>query len=324
MRVGQNPAKAITHVPTPKRVTVAIVSYIPFLGGYYAHSLDVLKACLESLWANTSEPYDLLVFDNASCPEARAYLTSAQDQGKIQYLLLSSQNVGKGGAWNTIFQGAPGEVIAYADSDVRFYSGWLTQTLSILDAYPNVGMVTARPLRTPEAFYTSTLAWAQQTPEVQIEKLRHIPWEVYREHVLSLGTSEEQAREWYDSRLDWRLSYHGVQALIGAAHFQFTLLKERIQPFLPFHMDRPMGQVRSLDEQLNQAGLLRLTTCDPLVKHMGNRLESGLSEAREAASASGPGGIWKFPFVRRTLLSLYDRIFRLYYDTQVQRNDPDH
>ena len=321
MRVGQNPAKAITHVPKPQRVTVAVVSYIPFLGGYYAQSLEVLQACLESLWASTPEPFDLLVFDNASCQEVRAYLTSAQDQGKIQYLLLSNQNVGKGGAWNMIFQGAPGEVIAYADSDVRFYPGWLNQTLRILDTYPNVGMVSARPLRTPEAFYSSTLDWAHQAPDVEIEKLRHIPWEVYLEHVLSLGTSEEQAREWYDSRLDWRVTYQNVQALIGAAHFQFTVLKGRIQPFLPFHMDRPMGQVRSLDEQLNAAGLLRLTTCEPLVKHMGNRLEANAPAPQNATSDTGPAGIWRLPFVRRSLLSLYDRIFRLYYDTQAQRND---
>jgi hypothetical protein len=46
MRVGQNPAKSIESVPQPQRVTVALVSYIPFLGGYYAQGLDVLKTCL--------------------------------------------------------------------------------------------------------------------------------------------------------------------------------------------------------------------------------------------------------------------------------------
>ena len=49
MRLGQNPAKSIEHVPQPQPVTVAVVSYIPFLSGYYAEGLAVLKACLESL-----------------------------------------------------------------------------------------------------------------------------------------------------------------------------------------------------------------------------------------------------------------------------------
>ena len=74
MRTGQNPAKSIKHVAQPERVTVAVVTYIPFLSGYYTESLDVLKVCLDSLWHNTDMSYDLFVFDNASCSEVRDYL----------------------------------------------------------------------------------------------------------------------------------------------------------------------------------------------------------------------------------------------------------
>ncbi len=162
MRVGQNPAKSIDHVPKPTRVTAAVITYIPFLSGYYAHSLDVLKACLGSLWENTEPSSDLMVFDNASCPEVRAFLLDAHEQKRIQYLVLSDKNIGKGGAWNFIFQAAPGEFIAYADSDILFSAGWLKRSLEILEAYPEAGMVTARPMRTPEAFYTRTLEWTQE------------------------------------------------------------------------------------------------------------------------------------------------------------------
>jgi glycosyltransferase involved in cell wall biosynthesis len=312
MRLGQNPAKSIESVPQPARVTVAIVSYIPFLSGYYAHSLDVLKVCLESIWENTDLPYDLLVFDNASCPEARAFLTSAHQQNRIQYLVLSDRNMGKGGAWNFIFQAAPGEFIAYADSDIRFYPGWLSSSLAILEAYPRAGMVTARPMRTPEAFYSGSLEWARGEAEVVLENGRYIPWEVYLQHVLSLGTSEEQAREWYESRSDWRLTYNGVQALIGAAHFQFTVRKAIIQEFLPFSMNRPMGQVRSLDEQVNQAGYLRLTTCQPLVTHMGNQLP-GEPPPSKSAAPERSRSLYDLPFIRKPLLRLYDAIFKLYH-----------
>jgi len=311
MRVGQNPAKSIESVPQPQKVTIAVVSYIPFLSGYYAQALDVLKACLESLWAHTAEPHDLLVFDNASCPEVRTYLQEAHQQGRIQYLVLSQHNVGKGGAWNFIFQAAPGAFIAYADSDILFRLGWLESSLAILQAFPQAGMVTGRPMRTPEKFYNQTLDWARQAGDVQVENGSFIPWEVYREHVLSLGTGEEQARQWYDSRSDWRLTRQGVSAMIGAAHFQFTARKAALAQFLPFKMDRPMGQVRSLDEQMNAAGYLRLATLEPLVKHMGNQLEPGVGP--QTTSARRPARLLDLPFIKKALLRLYDTIFRLYH-----------
>lgn len=258
-------------------------------------------------------PADLLVFDNGSCPEVRAYLEGAQEQEHIQYLVLSDKNLGKGGAWNFIFQAAPGEYIAYADSDVLFSPGWLSDSLEILHAFPNAGMVTARPMRTPEAFYTSTLAWAQQTPDVTIENGKFIPWEVYRQHVLSLGTSETQAREWYESRSDWRLTRNNVQALIGAAHFQFTARKSILGEFMPFKMDRPMGQVRSLDEQLNTAGYLRLTTIEPLVKHMGNQPEGLTNDRIPQVPRAQADRLVDQSFIRKPLLWLYDAIFRLYH-----------
>lgn len=100
MRQGQNPVKKITTVAKPQRITVAILNYIPMLSGFYANMLEVLKACLGSIWANTDLPYDLMVFDNGSCREVTDALVQMQREGKIQYLILSEKNLGKGGAWN--------------------------------------------------------------------------------------------------------------------------------------------------------------------------------------------------------------------------------
>jgi glycosyltransferase involved in cell wall biosynthesis len=126
MRQGQNPAKRMTSVPKPKKVTVAILNYIPFQSGFYANMLEVLKSCLESIWANTDTDYDLLVFDNGSCAEVKDYLVEMQNQGRIQYLFLSEKNIGKGGAWNIILAVEKSLICRYNDV---FYPGWLTRSI---------------------------------------------------------------------------------------------------------------------------------------------------------------------------------------------------
>ena len=205
MRLGQNPAKKAKSVPQPESVTVAVITYIPELVGYYAQSLDVLKTCLGSIWRNTDTPYDLMVFDNGSCDEIRDYLRTSQDEGKIQFLVLSEKNYGKAGAWNFIFGAAPGKYIAYTDSDVYHYPGWLAHQIEILKKFPGTGMVTGMPMWTPEEYSTSTIEWAESRDDISLERGRFLPWDDYWKHSQSLGADEDKARAHYDSTEDiWR------------------------------------------------------------------------------------------------------------------------
>jgi glycosyltransferase involved in cell wall biosynthesis len=314
MRQGQNPAKKMTSVPKPKKVTVAILNYIPFQSGFYANMQEVLKACLGSIWANTDVEYDLMVFDNGSCGEVKNYLVDMQTQGKIQYLILSEKNVGKGGAWNIILEGAPGEIIAYADNDVYFYPGWLSRSVEVLETYPNVGMVTARPFRTREGMYSNTIKWANTDPGVRMEKGQLTPWETFLEFNLSLGVNEDEIRSVYESTRDIRLEYKGVTAQVGASHWQFTTRKETISRFLPFHMDRPMGQVLQLDELVNDAGYLRLMLPDPLAMNMSNTLlkDNQKPRTKEKRTKGFVKKILGFRLVKGLLMKIYNQIFRWY------------
>lgn len=321
MRIGQNPAKSIEQVAQPQRITIALVNHIPFTEGYYAQSLDVLKLCLESIRNNADLPFDLLVFDNASCEEVRRFLYQSREEGKIQYLILSDRNIGKSGAWNVIFNAAPGDIIAYSDNDVYFYPGWLSYLVSVLELSTDIGMVTGMPLLNPEIYFTSTLEWAADHPDVQLERGYLLPWDDYWRHAGTLGGSEAKARKFYEENDSFRISLQGRDFYLGAGHFQFVAPKNVLQQTLPLPSDRPMGQVRALDEAINKMGYLRLSTPDWWVQHLGNNLvgwqpihttdkrQTTISISAKTSKAS----FWKWKPVRSLLLRIYDTTFNLLY-----------
>jgi hypothetical protein len=314
MRVGHNPARFVEKVAQPAGITVAVVNCIPFLGGYYEQSLEVLKAVVESLHATRepANPYDVMVFDNHSCAEVRGYLKQAADEGKIQYLVLSDTNIGKIGAWNFMFGAAAGKYIVFADGDVAFRPGWLTASLALFEAFPNVGMVTARPLRTPMEYSTATLEWARQAGA--LEEGCFIDWETFREHVESLGRTEAETRKDFETGSEYRLTCGGRTAFAGAAHFQFMARREVLQEIIPLPSEQPMRGERALDIAINNMGLLRLATERPLVRHMGNIPPT--ADPKPVPAPRRKTLLRRFlhlPVIRRLLLWLNNRIFRLYF-----------
>jgi glycosyltransferase involved in cell wall biosynthesis len=323
-RVGVSPTRSIVSEYKPARVTVAVLTYIPELDGYYTHRLDVLKLTLASIIANTTLPYDLMVFDNGSCKAVVDYLRDMKIAGKVDYLLLSSRNVGKIGALRVLFDAAPGELIAYSDDDIFFYPGWLKAQLEIFETFPNVGMVSGMPVRDRVERASKTLhKFMEEKPSgLEISYQRRISDEWERDWAASVGRDPEEHLKNTKDSLDLILKYGGVEAFGSANHFQFMSPKAVITQAVPAEWSgRLMGQMIELDEAVDALGCLRLTTADRYTRHMGNMVSVELAEEVKTFGLGFTGQeiklrdkrhpILRIPGAGRILRKIYDWLFKV-------------
>jgi hypothetical protein len=317
-RVGMNPARGQPSGYQPARITLAMLTYLPNQAGYFEQRFAVTRLSLESLIANTPEPYDLIVFDNGSCPEMGDYLRRLRDEGSIQYLMLSSRNIGKIGALQIIFRSAPGEIIAYSDDDVLFLPGWLPEHLKLLETYPKVGLVTGFYIRSHMRYGTQTIRAFTERPDVIAEKGLLIPRELEQHYIDNMGRAWETYQQEVDGLEDLRLTFQGVEALASAGHHQFVAQRQVLLDAMPSEWSgQLMGKVRELEISIDKLGYLRLSTCQPVTHLLGNIISAenaaeanrmGLSEKSGVVRKSVNNRFYRIPIVRRLALAVYNRL----------------
>ncbi len=282
-RIGVNPARGVVSNYLPAKVTVAILTYIPYMEGYFRHKFDVLRFVFASLKKHTTIEHDVLVFDNGSCKPIVDFLQGLKQDGEIDYLILSSRNLGKIGAFKVLFNAAPGEIVAYTDDDILFYPGWLKAALEIMDTYPKVGMVSGIPVRDNAARARESLqAWIATQPEdLVFMQEKEIPDEWESDWAISTGRDPVKHLQQLKGKTDLFLSLNGVEVYGSASHFQFVAPKKVILDSLPAEWSgKLMGAMVELDEAVDRQGYLRLSTIKRFVRHIGNTLSEEM--VREA------------------------------------------
>ena len=277
-RVGQNPMKWMDKAHHPQNVTATTIVHIPVMEGYWQDNLEVLKLCLHSMRSSTSVPFDLMVFDNGSCETVVDYLVGLQKAGFIQYLILSDTNLGKVGAWNMLFQAAPGDIISFCDSDVYFLDGWLEESIKILENFPKAGIVSAKPIAGGDLSISRTAQMASVDPDVEMTTGILIPEEYVIACVRSLGKGKEEFERRQIDRKDVLLSSKGVEAYSTASHFQFTTKKEIVSRIFPVKSGLPLRNDTQFDNEMVDLGYWRLSTKSYLAHHMGNKVPDLVEE----------------------------------------------
>lgn len=321
-RVGMNPGRNRKSGYHPARITLAVLTHVPNLAGYFEHRFDVVRLCLESLIINTPEPYDLVVFDNGSCPPVIDYLRQLRDDGAIHYLILSSQNIGKIGALQLMFRACPGEIIAYTDDDVLFLPGWLDAHLEIMDTYPKVGMVTGFYIRSHMSYGIKTTRAFASHPDVQSQEglLIERKWEQH--YTDNMGRDWDKYEQEIQGCQELEFTYRGVRALASAGHHQFVAPKQVLLDALPDEWSgQLMGKMLDLDEAIDGMGYLRLSTREYVTRLLGNVVSEENAQVAKSFSLGIEAikvhqekklfpllKVYHNPLVRRIATALYNRL----------------
>jgi glycosyltransferase involved in cell wall biosynthesis len=310
-------------------VTVAVLTYIPHLDGYFRDRFQILQLSIASLLSHTSSPYDLLIFDNGSCQQVTEYLQKLHSAGKVNFLIHSESNIGKIGAFSILFNSAPGELVAYADDDIFYYPGWMPAHLEIIDTYPKVGMVSGVPVRDAASrSRKSLLQWIEVgDPKLSLDDEYTLPDEWERDWAESVGRDPKVHLSAIKDQEELFLTYAGVKAFGSASHFQFLAPKEALIQALPDEWSgNLMGEMNELDEAIDDLGYLRFSTVNRFTRHMGNTVSPDLiNEASslgltlsnvQQTKATRKHWLLRIPGFGRVLRKIYNYLFNVLHNLE--------
>jgi glycosyltransferase involved in cell wall biosynthesis len=332
MRIGENPTKFLRHNPsfgkldikTPLPLTACTVTYVPKLAGYYEQGLDILKMVLGSIRENTTVPFDLMVFDNGSCPEVIDYLLELKNNDVIQWLCLSSKNMKKLGAWNHLFSAALGELIYYFDSDIYHYPGWFDDAVNILNNFKQAGLVCSYPLPPSKIHNSDILIEIEKSPDTTLEKGYFISEKQLQTLAESLGAEVENYINKKTRTEQIRINCNGINFFVSAWHAQFLVRGEIVKQIFPMPGDWALNATdKSFDKMIENMGYLRVSTVKAGVYHLGNILTDKWKPELEKYNISRNTSnrnnklrlkiILRFKPVYWILLRLYALLYRLVY-----------
>src|SRR5258706_3688244 len=139
LRLDDVTAEAMLNRPVPM-VTLSEVRPCSSLVMAVLDNLVVTRMALESVLANTTGAYELIVVDNGSRPVTRQYLSVLAARNAHVRVLRNDENQGFAPAINQALAVARGDIFVLLNNDIVAPPGWLDGLTELLNV-PDVGLV---------------------------------------------------------------------------------------------------------------------------------------------------------------------------------------
>ena len=107
----------------------------------------ITKECVESLFHNTREPFEIIVSDVGSSEETRKIIMAMEDTHRNIHVIYNKQSTGTTGQRNQGISISKGRHIVLMDNDVLVLPGWLKHLKKTAEEDERIGMVGAKLLK---------------------------------------------------------------------------------------------------------------------------------------------------------------------------------
>lgn len=104
--------------------------------------------CVDSIYANTPEPFEIILSDAASSKETIDTIAALEDKYKNLHVIYNKENTGTTGQRNQGAYYAKGKYLTFMDNDVLVLSGWLKHLQRTAAQHEEIAMVGAKLLQT--------------------------------------------------------------------------------------------------------------------------------------------------------------------------------
>ncbi|MGB8318229.1 MAG: glycosyltransferase, partial [Ignavibacteriaceae bacterium] len=115
-----------------KKVSVIALTY---------NQLEYTKSFIQSLYQNTSYPFELIIVDNNSSNNTIKFLKELEKTKNNVKLILNNNNLGFPKGVNQGIKKAAGNYILVANNDIVLTKGWLERMIEIAESDPQTGLV---------------------------------------------------------------------------------------------------------------------------------------------------------------------------------------
>lgn len=283
MRKGENKSKEQKILQDNCNHRVIMPLHIPNELDYYSQAFEIFEMAILSLKKTSSYNYKLSIIGDNCCEAVNVKLHQLFLEDTIDELILENHNIGKINAILKVLNTVNEDFVTITDADVLFLSDWDEEIFKIFKNFPKAAVVSPTPVFRKQMSYTANI-WVDNffSKKLQFRKVKNP--DALEKFAQSLGWTSLENR-FKDVIVTLESHDKSTIAVVGAPHFVATYRKEYLRKRPENNAFFKLGgnsEGQYLDKPPFKADGYRLATYDNYAYHMGNKIDSWLSDEYES------------------------------------------